>query len=168
MMGADSLISEKLKVFRRAGIQVSLDDFGTGFSSVSCLKKFDINYLKIDQPFVRNLVDDPDAQAVCEAIIVMAHQLGLKVIAEGVEMFEQRDLLEEVRCDYGQGFLFSKPVAFSEFEQLLNNQEAAQLAQGSAHVRLPPQLNNMPKPVVPGKRALQHRKPKTADSKHSR
>ncbi len=101
------------------GIQIALDDFGTGYSSLSYLKKFDIDYLKIDQSFVRDLVTDPSDLALSEAIIVMAHKLGMKVIAEGVETKEQRDLLAAAGCDYAQGYLYSRPVPAAEFEKLL-------------------------------------------------
>ncbi len=112
-------VTEKLLAFRDAGVQVSLDDFGTGYSSLSYLKKFDIDYLKIDQSFVRDLENDPDDQALCEAIIVMAHKLGLKVIAEGVETEQQRDLLSRYGCDYAQGWLYSKAVPPEQFEALV-------------------------------------------------
>lgn len=116
---ANDNINEKLLEFRDAGIQVSLDDFGTGYSSLSYLKKFDIDYLKIDQSFVRNLAPDSNDLALCEAIIVMAHKLGIQVIAEGIETAEQRYLLAAADCDYGQGYLFSKPVPADQFEKLL-------------------------------------------------
>ena len=119
LLDADAAITGQLLAFRDAGIQVSLDDFGTGYSSLSYLKKFDIDYLKIDQSFVRNLEANSDDMALCEAIIVMAHKLGLKVIAEGVETQQQRDLLATAECDYGQGYLFSKPVLAEQFEALL-------------------------------------------------
>jgi EAL domain-containing protein (putative c-di-GMP-specific phosphodiesterase class I) len=105
--------------FRDHGVQVSIDDFGTGYSALSYLKKFDIDYLKIDQSFVRNMVEDSADQALCEAIVVMAHKLGLKVIAEGVETTEQRDLLLQIGCDFGQGYLFAKPMPGEEFESML-------------------------------------------------
>jgi len=95
-----------------------LDDFGTGYSSLAYLKKFDIDYLKIDRAFVSNLETDSDDNALCEAIIVMAHKLGLRVIAEGVETVAQRDLLIAAGCDFAQGYLFSKPVPAALFEQL--------------------------------------------------
>jgi diguanylate cyclase (GGDEF)-like protein/PAS domain S-box-containing protein len=119
LMDASDLINNKLLAFRDAGIQVSLDDFGTGYSSLSYLKKFDIDYLKIDQSFTRNLTPTSADMALCEAIIVMAHKLGMKVIAEGVETIEQRDLLIAAHCDYAQGYLFSRPVPPGEFEILL-------------------------------------------------
>jgi diguanylate cyclase (GGDEF)-like protein/PAS domain S-box-containing protein len=119
LMEASDLINDKLLAFRDAGIQVALDDFGTGYSSLSYLKKFDIDYLKIDQSFTRNLSPTSADMALCEAIIVMAHKLGMKVIAEGVETIEQRDLLIAANCDYAQGYLFSKPVPADEFERIL-------------------------------------------------
>ncbi len=119
LMDAGAMITGQLLAFRDAGIQVSLDDFGTGYSSLSYLKKFDIDYLKIDQSFTRNLSPDASELALCEAIIVMAHKLGIKVIAEGIETQEQCDLLIAAGCDYGQGYLFSRPVSADEFEQLL-------------------------------------------------
>lgn len=116
-------VQEKLNAFREAGVQVALDDFGTGYSSLAYLKKFHIDYLKIDQSFVRDLAHDSDDVAVCEAIIVMAHKLGLKVVAEGVETSLQRDVLWRAGCDYAQGYLFSTPVSASEFETLLQRVE---------------------------------------------
>ncbi|PKD41172.1 diguanylate cyclase [Methylomonas sp. Kb3] len=118
LLDANSSVAEQLLSFRDAGIQVSLDDFGTGYSSLSYLKKFDIDYLKIDQSFVRNLAVGSDDMALCEAIIVMAHKLGIKVIAEGIETSSQRDLLTAAGCDFGQGYLFAKPLRAQEFEQL--------------------------------------------------
>ncbi|HJW56983.1 MAG TPA: GGDEF domain-containing phosphodiesterase, partial [Burkholderiaceae bacterium] len=115
LLDASANIIDQLLEYRDAGIQVSLDDFGTGYSSLAYLKKFDIDNLKIDQSFVRNLAPGSDDIALCEAIIVMAHKLNLKVVAEGVETEQQRDLLAAVGCDYGQGYLFSRPVSAEEF-----------------------------------------------------
>jgi diguanylate cyclase (GGDEF)-like protein len=112
-------VTDRLQEFRDGGIQVSLDDFGTGYSSLSYLNKFNIDFLKIDQSFVRNLAAGSSNMALCEAIIVMAHKLGMKVVAEGIESKQQRDLLTAAGCDYGQGYLFSKPVPALEFEELL-------------------------------------------------
>jgi diguanylate cyclase (GGDEF)-like protein/PAS domain S-box-containing protein len=118
MLDGNKEVSNKLLAFRDEGIQVAVDDFGTGYSSLSYLKKFDVDYIKIDKSFVQNLSIHSEDLVLCEAIIVMAHKLGLKVIAEGVETFEQRDLLFAVGCDYGQGYLFSKPVSVDSLEQL--------------------------------------------------
>jgi diguanylate cyclase (GGDEF)-like protein/PAS domain S-box-containing protein len=111
-------VSEKLLAFRDGGVQVAVDDFGTGYSSLAYLKKFDVDYIKIDQSFVRNLSPFSEDMVLCEAIIVMAHKLGLKVIAEGIETIEQRDLLFAIGCDFGQGYLFSKPAAPEIIETL--------------------------------------------------
>ena len=119
LMDANDKITNRLLDFRDAEVQVSIDDFGTGYSSLSYLKQFDISYLKIDQTFVRNLDHDQNDLALCEAIIVMAHKLGIKVIAEGVETETQNQLLKDFGCDYGQGFLYSRPVVAGDFEALL-------------------------------------------------
>ncbi len=104
---------------RNAGIQVSLDDFGTGYSSLSYLQKFEIDYIKIDQSFVRHLRPGSTDLALCKAIIAMAHELGIKVIAEGIETAAQRDLLAAAECDYGQGYLFARPLPAGDFEALM-------------------------------------------------
>lgn len=121
LLDANQSVTEQLLSFRDAGVQVSLDDFGTGYSSLSYLKKFDIDFLKIDQSFVRNLAAGSDDMALCEAIIVMAHKLGIKVIAEGIETAAQRELLSAAGCDFGQGYLFAKPLSAVDFEMLFAN-----------------------------------------------
>jgi len=119
LMDADSHVSSKLIAFRDAGVQVALDDFGTGYSSMSYLKRFDIDYIKIDQSFIRNLAPGSEDLILCEAMIVMAHRLGLQVVAEGVETEAQRELLNAAGCDFAQGYLFSRPVESARFEALL-------------------------------------------------
>jgi EAL domain-containing protein (putative c-di-GMP-specific phosphodiesterase class I) len=108
-----------LKQFHKAGVSISLDDFGTGYAALSYLTKFDIDYLKIDREFVRNLETSNENQVLCEAIIVMAHKLGLKVIAEGVETQQQLNILNTADCDYVQGYFISKPIHSDEFENQL-------------------------------------------------
>jgi diguanylate cyclase (GGDEF)-like protein len=121
LLDASTAVTSQLLAFRDAGIQVSLDDFGTGYSSLSYLQKFDIDYLKIDQSFVLDLENSPNNVVLCEAIIVMAHKLGLKVVAEGVETAAQRDMLKDAMCDFAQGYLFSRPVPADQFETLLRS-----------------------------------------------
>jgi diguanylate cyclase (GGDEF)-like protein/PAS domain S-box-containing protein len=116
LLEASDLVKTTLLEFRDAGMQVSIDDFGTGYSALSYLKKFDIDYLKIDKSFVANINNSSDDLALCEAIIVMAHKLNIKVIAEGVETDEQYRLLSQIGCDYGQGYLWSKPTKAPDFE----------------------------------------------------
>ena len=113
-------VGNQLLALGEAGVKVSLDDFGTGYSSLAYLQKFDIDFLKIDQSFVRHLIPGSTDLALCKAIIVMAHALGMQVIAEGVETAQQCALLTEAGCDYGQGYLFARPISPGEFEALLN------------------------------------------------
>jgi diguanylate cyclase (GGDEF)-like protein/PAS domain S-box-containing protein len=108
-----------LQRMRELGAKVSIDDFGTGFSALSYLKHFDVDYLKIDKSFVANLIEDDSDQALTEAIIDMAHKLGIQTIAEGVENGAQRDLLARFGCDYIQGYLYSRPVPREIFELML-------------------------------------------------
>ena len=119
LMDATDQITNRLLEFHDAEIQISIDDFGTGYSSLSYLKQFDIDYLKIDQSFVRNLDHDQNDLALCEAIIVMAHKLGIKVVAEGVETDTQDQILKDFACDFAQGYLYSRPVPVRNFEILL-------------------------------------------------
>ena len=101
------------------GIKISLDDFGTGYSSLSYLRRLPIDSVKIDKSFVDDIPFDPEANAVVETIISMAHSLHLKVIAEGVETREQLDFLAEHHCDLIQGYYFSKPLPGKEFASFL-------------------------------------------------
>lgn len=115
---------ERLQEFRRAGIRIALDDFGTGYSSLSYLRRFNIDIIKIDQSFVRNLAENSENMALCRAIITMSHQLGLRVVAEGIECARQHELLLAAGCDYGQGYLYSKPVSADQFTDWLTKHAA--------------------------------------------
>ncbi len=121
LLDAQNDVIQRLEAFRKEGIQVGIDDFGTGYSALSYLQKFRLDYLKIDQSFIHNLADSPGDMALCEAIIVMAHKLGLQVIAEGVETKMQETLLSRAGCDYAQGYLYSVPVPGEQFEALLDS-----------------------------------------------
>ncbi len=116
LLDTNARVTDHLLELADGGIQVSLDDFGTGYSSLSYLQKFDIDFIKIDQSFVRHLIPASTEMALCKAMIVMAHELGMQVIAEGVETVQQRDLLAAAGCDYAQGYLFSRPLAGADFE----------------------------------------------------
>ncbi len=114
----ESKVFEQLIEFRNAQIGVALDDFGVGYSSLSRIKELDIDYIKIDRSFIQNLTPDSQDIALCEAIIVMAHKLNIKVIAEGIESPLQYKLLLAMGCDYGQGFLFSRPVPADDTDKI--------------------------------------------------
>lgn len=118
---SDTEVLKQLLAFQQAGINITLDDFGTGYSSLSYLRSFALDFLKIDKSFVYNLEYDAANVALCEAIIVMAHKLGLGVIAEGVETRQQAELLKRAGCDFGQGFLFGRAVPALEFETMLHS-----------------------------------------------
>jgi len=130
MSNAQATIDALTKLKAR-GVTISVDDFGTGFSSLSYLKRLPINALKIDQSFVRDLTTDPDDAALVMAIVTLAHNLRLQVVAEGVETEEQLRFLNLIRCDEVQGYLFSKPLAPEALEQLLAS-KTAELASPTA------------------------------------
>src|SRR6185436_2401767 len=100
----------RLNEIASMGIQLAVDDFGTGYSSLSYLKRLPVSRLKIDQSFVRELEQEPNAAAIAKAVISLGHSLDMKVIAEGVETESQLSFLLENRCDVMQGFLFSRPL----------------------------------------------------------
>ena len=106
--------SETLRAFSQlanVGVSLSIDDFGTGYSSLSYLRRLPARQLKIDQCFVQDLGQSTDALAVVDAVIKLAHALGLSVVAEGVETTRQRDILLSLHCDEFQGYLFAKPMS---------------------------------------------------------
>ncbi|MFS0757564.1 EAL domain-containing protein [Noviherbaspirillum sp. 1P10PC] len=120
LLNLDERMVQKFAMLKHRGVQLALDDFGTGYSSLSYITKLKFDFLKIDQVFVRNLENSETSLALCETMIVMAHKLGMKVIAEGIETKEQQRMLTEAGCDYGQGYLFAKPMAFVEFEDFIS------------------------------------------------
>jgi diguanylate cyclase (GGDEF)-like protein len=122
LMVDPELCLETARRLNDLGVGLSIDDFGTGYASLSYLKRLPIKALKIDQSFVRDLATDPDDAAIITAIIAMAHNLKLRVVAEGVETEAQRTFLKAHRCDEFQGFLVSPPVEASEFARLLEAQ----------------------------------------------
>jgi diguanylate cyclase (GGDEF)-like protein/PAS domain S-box-containing protein len=124
-------VEEQLLAYRDAGVQIALDDFGTGYSSMSYLQKLNIDYLKIDQSFVKDIAVNLNSRTIAESIIAMAHKMGVKVIAEGIETQEQLQCLKDASCDYGQGFLFAHPLPETGLVQLLLSSQ--QLGSRIAH-----------------------------------
>lgn len=122
MLNLDSDVMGKLDAFRDAGIKIALDDFGTGYSSLSYLQQINSDYLKIDRSFVSNITENERNMALCREIINISHIFDMGVIAEGIENTAQAKLLADSGCDFGQGYLYSKPVSAEDFEKLLVHQ----------------------------------------------
>ncbi|WP_084783157.1 EAL domain-containing protein [Bacillus dakarensis] len=108
-----------LQQLKKLGVRISIDDFGKGYSSLNYLKKFPVDSLKIDQSFIRELYNNPNGETIVKTIISMAHNLKLKVVAEGIESREQLVFLQEHLCDEGQGYYFTKPVTAAKLEENL-------------------------------------------------
>lgn len=104
------------------GVRIAMDDFGTGYSSLSYLRSYPFDSLKIDRSFVSDITVDPADRELVNAAILMAHGLGLEVIAEGVETVEQLEFLREQECEFAQGYIFSKPVSAQAFSKLIENE----------------------------------------------
>ncbi|MBA2409912.1 MAG: EAL domain-containing protein [Gammaproteobacteria bacterium] len=111
-----------MEALRAAGITIAIDDFGVGFSSLSYLKRFPVDTLKIDRSFTHGIPAHADNAAICRAIVAMAHSLNLKVTGEGVETEEQLAFLRELNCDAVQGYLLSRPLPADEFAEQLTPQ----------------------------------------------
>lgn len=116
-MDLDDGASDILNALRAAGFRIAIDDFGTGYSSLTYLRRLNMDYLKIDKAFVAEITSNAEDLALCEAMIVMAHKLGMKVIAEGIETVEQANILTQAGCDYGQGYYFSRPTSMEDLVQ---------------------------------------------------
>jgi predicted signal transduction protein with EAL and GGDEF domain len=110
---------EVLEAVKRMGVRLAIDDFGVGYSSLTHLKRFPIDTLKVDRSFIRDIPQDSEDKAITEAIIAMGKSLNLTVVAEGVETLEQQSFLREHECDEMQGFYFSKPIPGDRFAELL-------------------------------------------------
>ncbi|MEQ1472304.1 MAG: EAL domain-containing protein [Candidatus Acidiferrum sp.] len=127
-----------LKTLRARGVRVAVDDFGTGYSSLSYLRKFSIDALKIDQSFVRQITNSPGERTIVTAIISMAQNLNLSVVAEGVETAEELSFLKGHNCNEAQGYYFSRPLPASEFASFLQNRWTEALVQVGQHAEVAP------------------------------
>jgi EAL domain-containing protein (putative c-di-GMP-specific phosphodiesterase class I) len=112
-------VHRALALLNLRGIKIALDDFGTGYASLRHLKQFPVDIIKIDQSFVRDMVDDPGDEAIINAVINLGRSLGIKLVAEGIESEEQARRLHGLKCDFGQGFLFSKAVPAARVPSLV-------------------------------------------------
>jgi EAL domain-containing protein (putative c-di-GMP-specific phosphodiesterase class I) len=121
VMGDAIAAIEMLKQLKSIGVQLSIDDFGTGYSSLSYLHRFPFDILKIDRSFVSRMSIDKDSRGIVKTIITLASELGKAVVAEGVETEEHKAMLSELACEYGQGYLFSKPMNKDKAEEFLQN-----------------------------------------------
>jgi EAL domain-containing protein (putative c-di-GMP-specific phosphodiesterase class I) len=124
--GAD-YVERALKTLSRAGVQIALDDFGTGYASLSHLKQFPVDILKIDRSFVSDLAADPDAAAIIGAVIMLGQSLAIEVVAEGIETADQAARLTSKGCHYGQGHLYSPAIPAEQVQEVI-----ARLAQARA------------------------------------
>jgi EAL domain-containing protein (putative c-di-GMP-specific phosphodiesterase class I) len=112
-------VIDVLNTCAEMGFSISLDDFGTGFSSLQYLAQMPIDFIKIDRSFVMNILKDHKTLAVVSSIIFLAKKLNIKVISEGIETVAERQIMQNLGSEFGQGYLFSKPVAFVDFLNLL-------------------------------------------------
>jgi diguanylate cyclase (GGDEF)-like protein len=122
LLEPSKVIQDTLKTLKQAGIKLSIDDFGTGYSALGYLKKYHIDYVKIDKSFINNLGVDNYDFILCRSIIQMAHELNMQLIAEGVENAQQESILKVINCDFIQGFLHGKPAMFSSLLEQLDLQ----------------------------------------------
>ncbi|HEX4976143.1 MAG TPA: EAL domain-containing protein, partial [Pseudomonadales bacterium] len=122
MQDAEQCIGS-LNALKELGIALAIDDFGTGYSSLSYLKRFPLDKIKIDRSFIRDISDDNEDLILTQAIVALATQMNLAVIAEGVETTDQYDILKRIGCHEFQGYLASKPLAAEEIEKVLGQQE---------------------------------------------
>lgn len=126
LLEPSKVTQETLRYIKQAGIKLSIDDFGTGYSALGYLKKYQIDYVKIDKSFIKNLDVDNYDFILCRSIIQMAHELNMKLIAEGVENLQQENILKVMNCDFIQGFLHGRPALFSTLVEQVYQQSGVQ------------------------------------------
>ncbi len=127
LMSQPDTAKETLNMCRKAGMGISIDDFGTGYSSLSYLHSFPINTLKVDQSFVRNMDTKPSSRELVRSVVSLGKNLGMKIVAEGVETLAEAQILKEMDCDFAQGYYFAKPMAEDDVIDTVKNWQAAQI-----------------------------------------
>jgi EAL domain-containing protein (putative c-di-GMP-specific phosphodiesterase class I) len=126
LMDNPTAAQEQVSALKALGVRIAIDDFGTGYSSLAYLKRFEIDILKVDQSFVRDMLDDTADAAIVHAVIALGHTLGFKVVAEGVETLPTAQTLTALGCDELQGYCFSRPLPLEAFVEWLRGHGAVQ------------------------------------------
>lgn len=126
LMSGHTHIAKALTALNKLGICIAMDDFGVGYSSLSYLRQYPFDVLKIDRSFIHDITEDIKNRELINAAIAMAYSLKIKVVAEGIETQEQPSYLKQLGCDYGQGYFFSKPVTVEKITELLKKQSYVQ------------------------------------------
>ena len=121
LSGSRGAVCDKLLSFHSQNVDIHLDDFGAGYSSLSNLKRLEVDIIKLDQQFVQQLVDDNNSQVLCETLISMAHKLNMQVIAKGVENKQQLTILQQYDCDFIQGYWLSPALSATELQRWLQH-----------------------------------------------
>jgi EAL domain-containing protein (putative c-di-GMP-specific phosphodiesterase class I) len=127
----ETVLIEKMNISKKVindisnmGIQIALDDFGSGYSSLTYLKNLPIDVVKLDANFIKGIIKQGGDRVIVEAVTKLTHDLGLKIVAEGIETDAQLSILKENCCDYGQGYLFGKPVPAKTLEKITKSEDA--------------------------------------------
>ena len=127
VLGDMDLVVERLEQLRSLGVELAIDDFGTGYCSLSYLKNLPVDRMKVDRAFVANIEVDKKSQAILQSIVSLGQAMSLKVLAEGVEIEEQANILRSIGCHEVQGFLYAKPVDALDFETWFRRRESSRL-----------------------------------------
>ncbi|MGS2779696.1 putative bifunctional diguanylate cyclase/phosphodiesterase [Robertmurraya sp. GLU-23] len=128
MLEMDEAVFSNIEMLKDLGISISIDDFGTGFTSITHLKKLKVQFIKIDRSFINTMLENPEDSIIVECIHFLAKGFNLRVVAEGVETIEQWELLRNMNCHFIQGYLFSKPLEEKQFEYVISKETGLSLS----------------------------------------
>jgi EAL domain-containing protein (putative c-di-GMP-specific phosphodiesterase class I) len=133
--------ARRLHAIKALGVRIAIDDFGTGYSSFAHLKQFPVDTLKIDRSFISQLSENPEGETLLRTLVQLGKALSIETLAEGIELEHQLELLQDERCDSGQGFLFARPLSVEDVELLVQNWHAGDRPKGAAEIEpsAPPQ-----------------------------